>query len=245
MKTQAQDTKAWGILQTGLQKFTQDRVLVFEKISFLIENHLVNEAESFLKGLPNRGKILDADDTIAIASLFRAKKQGSIAAWLLEEARIEEPKSKKVALELAQTYVQDQKFVSAGEVLQSYARYESKYFLETAELFRRGKAYSRALFTNQFVTDEKEKIKQRFIILVDLGSYGAAASMQHDLRRLGLIAENEDIAYGLAFSFFQEKRFADAEKAMTQIQRPDLFKKVAWIRQSIEGCRAKSWECIL
>ncbi len=237
--------KAWNYLQSGLTRFPSDHLLIAEKIKFLFENNLYTEAESFLKFLPNRTMILEEDDCVQIANLFRQKNLWQTAAWLLEEVHIKNPESKKIALELAQTYVQAQKFVSAAEILQNFARQEHKYFLETAELFRRGKAYSRALFINQFVPEEKEKIKQRFITLMDLSDYGAAANMRSELLRLGLVDNSEDIAYGLAFALFQESNFSSAEKLMEHIQRPDLVKKVAWMRQSIETCRDKNWECIL
>ena len=70
-----------------------------------------------------------------------------------------------------------------------------------------------------------------------------AAAMEIPLRRVGLLAE-EDLRYAIAYSLFKTGAFDEAESHLSQLNRPDLFRKAAELRRAIQDCAEDSWKCL-
>lgn len=236
---------AWRMLQEGTAKFPASLLLILANVNFLTEKKLLHAADGFVRRVKNRAGVFGEEAYLLAAKAFRQAGALNSAAWILEESVLALPEAKRLKLELAQVYVMQKRFLSAGSLLQTVAAADGKYYLETAELYRRARAYAQALSANQAVPDEKERLKQRLIIFLDQERFGAATGMRGDLERLGLVGDNEEIAYGLAFAFYQQKKFTETEALLARVRRADLFKKATWIRQSMETCTAQKWECML
>ena len=96
---------------------------------------------------------------------------------------------------------------------------------------------------NGQISDQQVKFRQRLALLLELQRYEQAASMEQDLRRTGLI-DDEDIRYALAYAVFKAGDFDQAEAHLQVLTRPDLFRKAAELRRAIQDCSEDQWKCL-
>jgi hypothetical protein len=100
----------------------------------------------------------------------------------------------------------------------------------------------RALALNARITDQERKLKQRVGILVQLRRYEQVASMEDALYRVGLYSD-EDVRYALAYARFKGGEFEAAEKHLTALTRPELFRKATELRRLMQDCADARWAC--
>ena len=96
---------------------------------------------------------------------------------------------------------------------------------------------------NGQISDQKVKLRQRLALLLELQRYEQAAAMDDDLRRTGLM-DDEDIRYALAYAVFKVGDFDNAEIHLQKLTRPDLFRKAAELRRAIQDCSEDAWQCL-
>ncbi len=144
---------------------------------------------------------------------------------------------------LAHAYLDQGQINTAAELIYEASLLEPALTGEASELFRRAGRPNRALMLNGQISDQQVKFRQRLALLLELKRYEQAAAMENDLRRTGLI-EDEDIRYALAYADFKTGDFDTAELHLQKLTRPDLFRKAAELRRAIQDCSEDSWQCL-
>lgn len=232
---------AWTSLNVGLQKFPESRLLQKQKISYLLELALFEEAETAIPAFLKNAET--ENDFLWIAGTLRSKHQPKRAAFILEQANMIYPQHERVMIELANAYLDQQKLIVAAAIFEDLSLVNSKYSNEASELYRRANKPYQALVFNAMVDEQSKKLKQRLAILLEMEDYDMAAAMAGALFRVGLL-EDQDIRYALAYSLFKTGEFAAVESHLKQITRSDLFRKSTELRRLMEECRKSRWSCI-
>ncbi len=219
------------------ERATFDRMQLF----YLIELGLYVEATELGERYLRRKDITE-DEYVAVGEALRAAGQPQRAQLILEGAALRYPESDKVMLQLAHSYLDSERTLTAAMLFEKAARLEPKYIVESAELYRRSQMVFRALSLNARVSDQTAKTKQRLSLLVDLERFEAVAAMLPKLKRLGLL-KDESIKYALAYAFFKTGRFAEADAQLKSITQPELYESALQLRKAMDSCRAAGWEC--
>ncbi|HET6566302.1 MAG TPA: tetratricopeptide repeat protein [Xanthomonadales bacterium] len=234
--------EALATLDLAAQLFPQDDSFLRRKVFYLVDMGLFQQAVElgrvYLES--GAGKL---EDYLAFGNALRASGQLDEAAILLENAQLRYPESAQVRKVLAHVYIDKDQLNAAADVLYQAALIEPEFMSEAAELYRRAGQYHRALALNSQLADQPEKFRQRLALYLQMESYEQAAAMEVPLRRVGLLQE-EDLRYAIAYAQFKVGDFAAAEEQLSQLTRPDLFRKAAELRRSIADCTTDSWKCL-
>ncbi len=227
-------------LATGL--FPRDDSFLRRKVFYLVDMGLFQRAvvlgRDYLEN--GAGKL---EDYLAFGNALRASGELDEAAVLLESAQLHFPYSAQVKKVLAHVYIDRGELNPAADVLYQAALLEPELMTEAAELYRRAGQYHRALALNGQLADQPEKLRQRLALYLQMESYEQAAAMELPLRRVGLLQE-EDLRYAIAYAMFKSGDFPAAEEQLSQLTRPDLFRKAAELRRSIADCNSERWKCL-
>lgn len=233
--------EAYRSLVEASEKFPEDRRLERQQLFLLIEMGLyqsaIERARAFLDH-PDIG----IEDRLALAQAFRKGGEIQRAILLLEAALLKEPNNQEARRELAAAYNQKGHAFVSAEVLRPVAWLDAEWARQAAELYRKAGQLEQATLMNQRITDQKAKVTQRLALLLNKEDFEKAATLDARLIRLGLL-ENEDLVYALAYAHFKTGNFARAETLLKRITDPDLFRKSVALRESIEQCVQKGWQC--
>jgi tetratricopeptide (TPR) repeat protein len=236
-----QNHEAWKTLDQGGQRFTDRPTFLRQQVFLLVEMGLYQRAselgEVFL-AQTQRG----VDDYLAIGEAFRRAGAHERAKYLLEEAKLRFPAHPKVPVHLGHVYIATGHLITAGELMQQAADFDGKYILESAELYRRGGAFERALYMNTQVRDQPKKFKQRVALLLDQRRFEQLSALEARLSRLGLL-EDQKILYTLAYARFQTGDFDDTERLLKHITDEDLFESAVELRRAVQLCRQEPGRC--
>jgi tetratricopeptide (TPR) repeat protein len=235
-------TMAIATLDRASLIFPDDPSFQRRKVFYLVDIGLFREA--VIQGREylgrSEGKV---EDYIALGNALRASGELDEAAVLLEQARLTFAESPEVRKVLAHVYIERGEMSAAADLLYQAALLDPSLLGEAAELYRRSGQTFRALNLNGQLSDQKEKMRQRLALFLELGRYEQAAAMDIPLRRVGLMTE-EDLRYAIAYSYFKTGDFDSAEEHLAQLNRPDLFRKAAELRRAIQDCAGESWKCL-
>ena len=232
---------AIAVLDQATKIFPEDNSFLRRKVFFLIELGLYQDAAE----LGQRYLSLSAgsaDDYIAIGNALRQSGQIETALVFLETAQIKYPTNTTIKKVLAHTYIDQGSLHIAADIINDAAITDPELLPEAAELYRRAGQVYRALSLNGEILDQQAKFKQRLALLIELSRFEQAGGMETDLRRLGLL-ENEDIRYALAFALFKSGEFDRAEQHLSLLTRTDLFRKAIEVRRAIQDCEGSTWKC--
>lgn len=229
------------VLDAGFRVYPENEDLERQRLLVLIELGLFQRAREAARSFFER-RDTKPQDWIALAQAMSESGQSERAALLLEEANFRFPGNADVRAQLAATYLDQERPVTAAEVLRPLAWVDPEKSIFAAELYKRGGQYERAIRMNQRAENQKEKFRQRLAILLDQEKFELAANLYPRLARLGLLNE-QPIVYALAFAFFQTREFDKAEQLLSQLTDPELFRQGIAIRQAIEGCRQDPTKC--
>lgn len=229
-------------LDVGSQVFPADDSFLRRKVFFLVELGLYQEAslQGQLYLQQSEGK---REDYVALGNAMRAGGELDEAIRLLEQARLLFPDDSDVDKVLAHAYLDKGQINTAADIIYQASLLDSSLTSEAAELYRRAGRLQRALMLNGQIKDQPTKFRQRLALLLELNRYEQAASMDEDLRRVGLL-EDQDILYALAYAVFMVGEFELAEARLQAITRPDLFRKAAELRSAMQDCAEESWKCL-
>ncbi|MGD2127661.1 MAG: hypothetical protein PVJ33_02285 [Lysobacterales bacterium] len=237
-----QPVMALATLEQGAKVFPDDANFLRRRVFYLVELGLYKEAVAegrrYLQ--LTQGKL---EDYVAIGNALRASGELDEAAEFLEEAQLRFPYSTDVKKVLAHVYLQREELSAAADLLYKAALLDSKLMAEAAELYRRAGQINRALSINSRLSDQPEKFRQRLALYLELQNYEQAAAMETPLRRVGLL-EDEDLQYAIAYAQFKIGEFGAAERHLSTLTRPDLFRKAAELRRAIQDCQEDSWKCL-
>lgn len=234
-------SKAWSVLDEAQAKFEDYPLFLRQRFFYLIELGLFEKAMDYAKNYLAAGKI-KADDYLSFASAFRKNGATDKAIYVLETAKANYPDDETIIIELAHSYLEQERIITAAKLFEEASIRKNKYSQEASELFRRGKQLYHALYLNTKINDQKEKLKQRLAIFLEFGDYERAAAMKEALSRVGLL-EDEDIKYALAYSQYEVGDFANAENNLRVLTRPDLFKKATELRKTMQECKNDQTKC--
>jgi len=234
-------TLAWQAIEQGLQRFIDEPSLLKQKVFYLIELKLFQDAVQVGELYLDVANIT-AKDYIAFGSALRRSGALDKAIILLEKAKMKYPASEHAIVELAHAYIDQGNLLAAADLFLQATAIDQKYVAEAAELSRRAAKYHRALSLNAQINDQKKKLKQRLAILIENQDYELSASMGSALYRVGLLAE-EDIRYALAYSYFKAGKYPQAKEHLSQLKRSDLFRKSTELRKTMKTCETARWAC--
>ncbi len=238
----AEPELALATLDLATQLFPGDPAFLRRKVFFLIELGLYQEAVEQGRAYLQRsaGK---REDYVALGSALRTSGEVDEAIMLLEQARLKYPGDVSVNKVLAHAYLDQGQLNTAAELIYEAALLDSTLTVEAAELYRRAGRGFRSLMINGQVINQKTKLRQRLALLLELRRYELAAVMDQDLKRVGLL-DDEDIRYALAYVAFKVGDFAKAEVHLQKLTRSDLFHKAAELRRAIQDCSEDAWRCL-
>jgi len=233
--------ESFEVLDAGFRVYPENEDIERQRLLVLIELGLFQRARTAARSFFERRQT-QPQDWIALAQAMSESGQHDQAVLLLEEANFRFPGVPEVRSQLAAVYLNQERPVTAAEVLRPLAWTDAEKSIFAAELYKRGGQYERAIGMNQRALNQKEKFRQRLSILLDQEKFELAANLYPRLARLGLL-EEQPILYALAFAFFQTREFDKAERLLSQITDPELFRQGIAIRQAIEGCRQDPTKC--
>jgi tetratricopeptide (TPR) repeat protein len=233
---------AMATLDRAADLFPAESSFLRRKVFFLIELGLYREAveagQRYLQVSAGR-----RDDYLAIGAALRAAGEAGEAIRLLEQARLRSPGDPEINKVLARAYLDQGQFNTAADLVYEAALADDSLISEAAELYRRAGRPARALLLNGQVSDQRVKLRQRLALLLELQRFEQAATMDDELRRVGLMGD-EDIRYAMAYAAFKTGDFSGAEGYLQQLTRPDLFRKAAELRRAMQDCAEDPWQCL-
>lgn len=233
--------KAWNTLKKGLKLHPGYGNFLRQQYFYLIELGLYRQAvETGNKYLKNHKA--GADDYLALGMALRQAGMYEEAVSFLEEARLIFPKDEKILAELGRAWLESGHTLAAALLFDQASNSDPKYIADAAELYRRAKKLYRALIFNTRIADQKEKLRQKMAVWIEMEEYELVAGMADDLQRTGLLT-SDNMVYALAYSFFRTGNFKTAEKYLKKISTSEYFSKAADLRREMERCAGEEMQC--
>ncbi|MDZ4350138.1 MAG: hypothetical protein U1A22_11460 [Xanthomonadaceae bacterium] len=233
--------RTFDTLTAAGERFPGNNGFLRRQVFYLIDAGLNQQAADLGRDylLRAEGK---ADDYVAIGTALRRSGSREEALRFLESAALRFPTDGTIPKALAQTWLEQGNPLAAAEILARAAVAEPALYAETAELLRRADQPARALQVNALVPDAERKLKQRVGILIELRRYDQVAGMEEPLYRAGLLAD-EDVRYALAYAYYRGGDHAAAERHLSALTRPELFRKATELRRLMSECADARWTC--
>ncbi len=233
--------QTWKVLDEASELFPANNQFLRRKVFYLIELGLFKEAADLGRAYLARAEG-NVDDYLAIGNALRKAGDFDEALKFLETARLQHPKHENVGKLLAHTYLARGAELAAAEIFQQLSIANPELISEAAELYRRaGKPY-RALTLNGQIVDQEAKLKQRLAIFLALERFEQITAMEDAMVRSGVI-NDENLRYALAYAWFKVGDFRATERHLTQLTRPDLFRKATELREVMADCAEERWRC--
>lgn len=233
--------RAFAALAAGAQKFPAADKLQRQRVFYLVELGLFQEAIAAGEAYVNRATATP-DDYITMGEALRRARQFQAARQFLEAARLRFPGDATMTAQLAHAYAQAEQENAAGFLFEQAAFLDEKFRVDAAEMYRRGGRLDLALALNAGVADQVAKMRQRLGILLKMERYDVVTTMEPRLSRLGLL-DDQDIRYALAYAFYSVGDFAAAERHLKPLRDARLFEKAAELRKAMAACKERGWEC--
>lgn len=232
---------AFQVVEEGFEAFPHHAGIARQRMFLLVELGLYQAAQEAMTAFLQEHSS-EPSDYIAMAEALRRGGQSARARQLLEMANLRFADRPDIRTQLAVTYLDLGHPLVAAEILRPLAWLDASRAMHTAELYRRGGAYDRAIRMNQRVEDQAAKFRQRLSLLLDQEQFELAASLYPRLARLGLL-EEQAIVYAMAYAFFKNHDFDQAERLLAQLTDDKLFREGVKIRREIDACRQATWQC--
>lgn len=184
------------------------------------------------------------DEKSVLSFIAALRKSGATqkAIELGEEANVRFYESAEITVLLAHLYLDKSMVQAAADLFDEASIENSKYTKEAAEMMRRAREFTMALYKNSQMLEQKEKLKQRIAIFVEFDSFERIVASRDALERSGLI-EDESIRYALAYAYYMIGNYDQSEAELKQLTQPDLFNKATKLRKNMQKCKENPWEC--
>lgn len=232
---------AWSALDTGALRFPDQADLRRQQVFLLVRLGLYREARERGESLLARADA-GIDDAVAISEALRRGGETREAMTILEAALLQEGEDRDLLVQAARAALDDGQPRNAGRFLERAAATDPALALEAAEAYRRGGDLDAALRMNAQVTDPAAKVRQRLGLLLDAESWDRAVALEDRLERLEL-AQDDGIAYGLAFAWFRLGESERAERWLKGITEPEAFRRATELRAAMAACDP-AWGCL-
>lgn len=228
--------EAWAALEAGAVRFPEQPDLRRQQVFLLVRLGLFREARARGEALLARPDA-DADDAVAISEALRRGGETREAITILEAALLQEGDDRDLLVQAARASLDDGQPRSAGRFLERASMLDPSLALESAEAYRRGGDLEAALRMNADVADPAAKARQRLGLLIDAEAWERAVALEDRLVRVGL-AEDDGIAYGMAYCSFRLGDMAAAERWLRDISDPAAFRRATELREAIAACES-------
>ncbi|MEA3228808.1 MAG: tetratricopeptide repeat protein [Campylobacterota bacterium] len=233
---------SFNALNEGIKLFPKATKLLKQKFYYLAELKLyqasIKIAKQYIKASGN-----SSSEHIALAQLLLQANQLDEAIKILEVAKLTFPKEAKIDVILSHAYgKKGMKFTSA-EIFEIASIYDKKYETDSVEMHRRVGNIAHAIYLNSKMKDKVQKLKHKIAIYISREEYEKVVGLISGLKRYNLL-KDDNVRYALAYSYYMEKDYKNAEKQLKKISDNELFAKATVIRKNIEKCRNDSMECI-
>jgi tetratricopeptide (TPR) repeat protein len=225
---------AWQALENGNARFPAQGDLRRQQVFLLVRHGLFREARELGEGLLARPDATK-DDAIAISEALRRGGETAEAMTILEAAILQYGDDRDLLVQAARAALDDGQPRNAGRFLERAAVLDPALALEAAEAYRRGGDIHAALRMNGAVADPKGKARQRLGLLLEGEAWDRAVALEDRIERLGL-AQDDGVAYGLAFAWFRLGELERAEGHLKGIQDPEAFRRATELRQIMSTC---------
>lgn len=236
-----QDREAWVALVQGQARFPEDLEFPRQQVFLLVQMGLFQEALVRGHALLER----QADDPMAWLALAEALRQAgepSEAIVLLEEARLWFGADTDIAGLLAKLYLDTAQPGAAGDILAVAAEVDASLFSPAAEAYRQAGELERALYMNSRVVDPADKARQRLGLYLEQRDWARAVALEERLVRLDLLAQDA-LRYALAYAWFQLGDVDRAERFLSGIADPRVFRDATALREAMRACSDAGWGC--
>lgn len=180
--------------------------------------------------------------TLSFINALRRSGQTDEAIRLAEAANLRYAPGAKVTVLLAHLYLDKGMVQAAADLFDTASVRDGAYTKEAAEMLRRAREFTRALYKNAQLLDTKEKYKQRVAIFLEHGAFERIVAARAAMERSGLL-EDESMRYALAYAYYMNGDYEACETLLKSLTRPDLFKKATELRKNMEKCKNNLWEC--
>jgi len=234
--------KSLETLSKGIKKFTTYSRFYKQRFYYLMSVKLYRAAVEDANRYFKTAKKMDAKSYIAFATALRKAGERDRAIEMMEKANLLYPDNVKVTILLAHLYIDKEMLQAAAELFDEASIEDKKYNAESAEMYRRAKNFTEALYKNSILTDEDAKLKQRIAIYLEFGQYERIVAMADALKR-NRILKNEDLRYALAYAYFKVGEYDKSESQLKKLTRSDLFRQATELRKSMQKCKNSPWEC--
>jgi tetratricopeptide (TPR) repeat protein len=232
---------ALAVMDQASQIFPEDASFSRRKIFYLIELGLNSTAAELGQQYLEQQQA-DASDYVAIGNALRASGNLILALRFLERAQLKFPQNADVSKALAATYISNQSYDTAANLVHRLALTDNQLMSEAAELYRRSGQRHLALTLNSTIENQEQKLKQRLGLLIELENYEQAANMEDDIKRVR-IDSDENILYAMAYALFKVGDYPKAERYLSRITDTQLFQKAVEIRKIMADCADEAWRC--
>jgi predicted Zn-dependent protease len=232
---------ALNALDRGTAAFQGDSRFLRRKIFYLISIGFYQHAAELGQAYLSFAEAKPAD-FVAIGSALRKSGQMQQALMILERARLLYPQDRSINIELAHTYLGQEKAGVAADIFSETAIYHPDLLVEAAELQRQAGRLSRALLLNSGVSDQAQKLRQRLSLYVAMERWEAAATMGNALQRNSLL-DDDSVRYAYAYSLYKIGDYEQSDRVLGGIAKGEIFRKAAALRKAMEVCRADPWRC--
>ena len=233
---------AWAVLGKGMKVHPNYTELIRRRAFLAIELQLYRAAAQLGRLYLERSKAT-AEDYLAIGAALNRAGSGDDALRFLELARLRFPRSPLVAAELGKLYQNRGLYRTAALMLERASLNGSDDLaIDAGELYRQAGEQFRALAMNSRVSDNNKRLRQRLGILLELRNFELVALMDSDLRRVGLL-KDESLKYALAYAHFKVGNYARADKLLSGLRDPAIFRQATELRKAMSDCTGEPWRC--
>jgi len=236
------DDAAFTALEQGRARFADHPGLVEDTLLMLVRLGLTRAVLD--DGIELLDRLGAREETwVAIGDRLRAHGALDEAMAWLEASRLRFPGSITSRVALASACLAAERPRCAGQMLQEAAAFDDTYASEAAECFRRAGDLDRALYLNGLVHDPPTKVRQRLGLLLEQGRFAQAAALAPRLERMGLLRQDQEIAYALAYAHMKSGHPDHAEALLKTITDPALFRQATALREAMATCETTGRGC--
>ena len=236
-----QYAKAIATLEQASKIFPDDKNFMRRQVFYYLELGYNKQAAVLGKNYLQKFKG-QRDDYVAIGNAIRASGDSQSALLFLENAHLQFPNNENISKSLAATYIQNNNFFVAAKIIHDAAILNPSLIKEAAELYRRAGSLYMALTLNGMISDQKEKLKQRMALMLQLENFDQAVAMEDNIKRVHL-QNDENMKYALAYAFFKTSSYPKADEYLNQITETKNFKKATELRKIMSQCQQETWRC--
>ena len=240
---QQKEGAALKVLREGQRLFPHDALLRGREVTLLIGLALYQEVvERAMLWQRQEPSVVTSETLGTLAALLAAGADAEAVA-LGEQLRLQKPNEPNVTVALAQAYAKAGQPLAAAELYDGLSFAAPEHTAAAAELYRRAGRHHLAELAIARIADRKEKLRQRFGLLLDTGRFQEAAAMARSLTQAGLTSD-DNLLYALSFAQMHAGQWDAAEKSAAAITDPGAFRKAPELMQAIAQCRQEAWRCL-